>query len=147
MVLSVSRWRRLPANVVRTNDEDDALLSTRGEILRFAGVALGQGIQMLTGPLFTALDDLTATDRYRYGFFGSAMANVIRGSLRTFLSFRLSRTVFTNTCSPSKSTHVGVTCGDPSGSNVPTNANDGFSKRSRYSDGMDSIQSNRHSGS
>jgi hypothetical protein len=121
---------RLATDGVGADDEHDSRLVTRPRIPRLAGVPLGERVEVVPDLLLAPFDDHPSTERYRYGFSGSAMASVIRGSPRTFLSFRLSRTVFTSTCSPSKSTHVGVTCGAPSGSNVATNANDRFSKRS-----------------
>src|SRR6266513_3170746 len=64
------------------------------------------------------------------------MASATRASRRMLRSFWRPFAEFTMTCSPSKSTHTGVTCGRPSGMIVPRLAKAFFWKRSRYFSGI-----------
>src|ERR1700685_753838 len=64
------------------------------------------------------------------------MARATRGLRRTFLSFCRPFAELKMTCSPSKSHHTGVTCGRPSGINVPRLAKARFLNRSRYFSGI-----------
>src|SRR5580658_8069314 len=64
------------------------------------------------------------------------MASETRGSRRTLRSFWRPLAELNSTCSPSKSTHTGVTCGRPSGIRVPRLAKARLVNKSRYFSGI-----------
>jgi hypothetical protein len=85
-----------------------------------AEVFPGQHLDVVGGALRGHIYYPSAHLEVAYGLSGSETATATRGSRSTFLTLRKPCTLFMSTCSPSVSTQVWVSCGEPSAIVVAT---------------------------
>jgi hypothetical protein len=116
---------------------DDAGFAGLGiGIFVYAEIFLCQLVDVIVGAIFGDFDDAAANLEIAVRVLGiddgerdAGIAADVAVLLRPLAELKM-------TCSPSKSTHTGVTCGRPSGINVPRLAKARFWNRSRYFSGI-----------